>query len=454
MTENRMWAPQSWRSKKADQFPVYPDTGKLEAVEKKLSSYPPIVFAGECRQLKERLAQVASGEAFLLQGGDCAESFEDFKHNTIRDNFRILLQMAIVLTYRCKRPVVKVGRVAGQFAKPRSGSMESRDGTSLPIYRGDIINGHEFNAQSRTPDPTRMERAYFQSSATLNLLRAFSHGGFADLNEVHAWNLNFVKGSPQNALYERVADRLDETLAFIAAMGLNRDTVPQIGEIEFYTSHEALLLPYEQSLTRTDPTSARPNDGYEGDWYAGSAHMLWLGERTRDPDGAHVEYLRGVKNPIGVKCGPTMTPDQLMVLLDRLNPSNEPGRITLISRMGCNQIKDSLTPLIRKVKSQGRSVVWCCDPMHGNTVTASNGYKTRSFTQILNEVRSFFEIHQSEGTYAGGVHIELTGKDVVECTGGDREIREEHLGEGLYETLCDPRLNARQALQLAFELCG
>ena len=398
------------------------------------------------------MAQVCNGEAFLLQGGDCAESFGEFNSAVIRDNLRILLQMAVILTFGEQKPVVKVGRVAGQFAKPRSSDEETKDGITLPSYRGDIINGHAFNEESRIPDPERMIRGYVQSSATMNLLRALSQGGYADLHQVHAWNLEFVKKSAQSKRYEKMASRLDETLAFMQAIGITGDTSPQIRESEFYTSHEALLLNYEQALTRRDSTTARPEDGYEGDWYDCSAHMLWIGERTRQPDGAHVEFLRGVKNPIGLKCGPTMTPDDLMVLVDKLNPRNEPGRLTLITRMGEELISSKLVHLIRRIKSEGRNVVWSCDPMHGNTLTTPNGYKTRKFETILKEVRGFNEVHKAEGTYAGGVHFELTGKDVVECLGGGQNITHAELAKGAYKTLCDPRLNATQALELAFQL--
>ncbi len=451
--KNAKWAPGSWRKRPQHQIPVYADQAKLEQVEATLAGYPPLVFAGEARQLKSRLAQVAAGKAFLLQGGDCAESFGDFRANSIRDNFRILLQMAVVLTFGTKLPVVKVGRVAGQFAKPRSNDLETRDGVTLPSYRGDIINGFEFTAASRIPQPERMERAYVQSASTLNLLRAFAQGGYADLHHVHSWNLSFVKNSPENAHYEQIAKRLDETLAFMASIGITRENTPQIRESEFYTSHEALLLHYEQALTRQDSTTARPEEGYEGDYYDCSAHMLWIGERTRRPDGAHVEFLRGVKNPIGLKCGPEMTPDDLIRLIDVLNPENEPGRLTLISRMGFDKVEKQVPPLIRQVQKEGRSVVWCCDPMHGNTVTTENGYKTRHFSRILGEVQKFSAVHKAEGSYAGGVHFELTGRDVVECLGGDQALTETHLAQGLYETLCDPRLNATQALELAFQLC-
>ncbi|MBC7397186.1 MAG: 3-deoxy-7-phosphoheptulonate synthase class II, partial [Bdellovibrionales bacterium] len=415
--KNLHWTPETWKSFPKNQIPEYPDAAKLAEVEKTLASYPPLVFAGEARQLKAKLALVCEGKSFLLQGGDCAESFNEFRANTIRDNFRILLQMAVVLTFSEKVSIVKVGRVAGQFAKPRSNDLETRDGQTLPSYRGDIINGYDFDPKSRIPDPDRMVRAYVQAASTLNLLRAFAHGGYADLNQVHAWNLDFVSKSPAASRYESVARRLDETLSFMAAMGINSTTTPQIREVEFYTSHEALLLYYEQALTRRDSTTARADQAYEGDWYDCSAHMLWIGERTRQPDGAHVEFLRGVKNPIGLKCGPNMTPDQLMVLIDKLNPENEAGRLTLITRMGHDNVEKSLPTLIRKVQKEGRKVVWCCDPMHGNTITTQNGFKTRPFQSILNEVRNFTQVHKAEGTYAGGVHFELTGKDVLECLG-------------------------------------
>ncbi len=451
--KKEIWTPESWRTKTKHQMPVYPDQPKLDSVETTLSSYPPLVFAGEARQLKAKLAQVAEGKAFLLQGGDCAESFQEFKANTIRDTFRILLQMAVVLTFKEKLPVVKVGRVAGQFAKPRSSDNETRDGVTLPTYRGDIINGYDFNEASRVPDPERMLRAYMQASSTLNLLRAFAQGGYADLHQVHSWNLSFVRKSAWASKYESIAQRLDETLAFMSAMGINSQTAPQIRETEIYTSHEALLLNYEQALTRRDSTTARIDDGYEGDWYDCSAHMLWIGERTRQPDGAHIEFLKGVNNPIGLKCGPSMSPDDLIKLIDLLNPQNESGRLTLITRMGHEQVEKKLPALIRRVQLEGRKVVWCCDPMHGNTITTANGYKTRPFQSILNEVRGFQAVHKAEGTYAGGVHFELTGKDVEECIGGGQQITDETLSQGLYETLCDPRLNATQALEFAFQLC-
>jgi len=437
------WNPKSWREKPILQVPDYADQASLNVVEETLRRNPPLVFAGEARKLKEDLGRVANGEAFLLQGGDCAESFAEFSANNIRDTFKVLLQMAVVLTFGAGCPVIKVGRMAGQFAKPRSAPMEAIDGVELPSYRGDIINGIDFNEGSRVPDPQRMMAAYNQASATLNLLRAFAQGGFADLHQVHGWNLDFVKDSRQGEKYQELADRLSETLNFMAACGLTAELVPQIAETDFYTSHEALLLWYEEALTRQDSIS--------GDWYDCSAHMLWIGDRTRQLDGAHVEFLSGVKNPIGVKCGPTSDPDELIRLIDILNPSNEPGRLTLIARMGHDKVFDHLPGLVRKVKAEGRSVVWSCDPMHGNTIKASSGYKTRPMDRILTEVRKFFEVHAAEGTHAGGVHFEMTGQDVTECLGGAQEITAEDLS-ARYHTHCDPRLNASQSLELAFQL--
>ncbi len=449
------WTPGSWRERTARHLPRYPDPQRLAEVEARLASYPPLVFAGEARQLKARLGDVCEGRAFLLQGGDCAESFDEFRANVIRDNFRVLLQMAVVLSFSWKKPVVKVGRMAGQFAKPRSSELEKREGVALPSYKGDIVNGFEFSEASRAPAPERMERAYVQSASTLNLLRAFAQGGYADLHQVHTWNLEFLRqrGVPQTADYDRLAARLAEALQFMAAIGLTAENTPQIRETEFYTSHEALLLHYEQALTRRDSTTARLDDGYGGDWYDCSAHMLWIGDRTRQLDGAHVEFLRGVCNPIGLKCGPSLQPDDLLRLIDALNPRNEPGRLTLIVRMGCDKVASRLPALIRPVQREGRKVVWCSDPMHENTVVAPNGYKTRPFENILAEVRTFLAVHGAEGTYAGGVHFELTGKDVVECIGGGQGITHERLAHGFYETLCDPRLNASQSLELAFQLC-
>jgi 3-deoxy-7-phosphoheptulonate synthase len=437
------WNPESWRGLPIRQVPGYADASALKQVEETLRRYPPLVFAGEARRLKERLAAVAQKKAFLLQGGDCAESFAEFHPNNIRDMFRVLLQMAVVLTYGAACPVVKVGRLAGQFAKPRSSDTETKNNEKLPSYRGDIINGLDFERKAREPDPQRMIQAYSQSAATLNLLRAFAQGGYADLHRVHAWNQDFVMASPQGERYRALADRLTETLDFMAACGLDSESTPQIRETEFYTSHESLFLSYEEALTRVDSTT--------GDWYDCSAHLVWLGDRTRQLDGAHVEFLRGINNPIGMKCGPSLEPDDLLRLIDRLNPRNEPGRLTLITRMGADQVEERLPRLIRAVKREGREVVWCTDPMHGNTVTLASGYKTRHFDRIREEVHKAFAIHAAEGSYAGGVHFELTGQDVTECMGGAQEITEDALAKN-YLTHCDPRLNASQALELAFEI--
>ncbi len=435
------WTPATWRDRPIRQAPAYPDPAGLTAMEAKLRQYPPLVFAGEARRLKMSLAQVADGRAFVLQGGDCAESFNDFTANIIRDTFRVLLQMAVVLTFGAGVPVVKMGRMAGQYAKPRSSDTETVDGETLPSYRGDIVNGPAFTAEDRIPDPARMETGYFQSAGTLNLLRAFATGGYSDLHEVHRWNLDFAARSPLAARYQDLAARIDETLAFMAACGMTSAAIPQIRETDFYTSHEALLLPYEQALTRVDSTS--------GDWYACSAHFLWIGDRTRQPDGAHVEFLRGVKNPLGLKVGPTTTADDLLRLIDTLNPADEPGRLTLISRMGAEQVHTLLPPLVRAVKRAGRRVVWLCDPMHGNTISTASKVKTRNFESILQEVRGFFDVHAAEGTWAGGVHVEMTGREVTECVGGAWRLTEADLGDR-YETFCDPRLNAEQSLELAF----
>ncbi len=435
------WSPESWRSKPIQQVPTYPDTAKVHEVERTLASYPPLVFAGEARTLEADLARVSEGKAFLLQGGDCAESFAEFTANNIRDTFRVMLQMAVVLTYGAAMPVVKVGRLAGQFAKPRSADTETIDGVTLPSYRGDIINGIDFTPEARVPDTERLVKAYNQSASTLNLLRAFAQGGYADLHKVHQWTLGCVAGSLQGKLYEDLANRLSETLAFMEACGLNSETTPQIRETEFFTSHEALLLNYEQSLTRIDSTT--------GDWYDCSAHMLWCGERTRDLDGAHLEFLRGIKNPVGCKAGPGMAPDELLRLIDALNPDNKPGRLTVIVRMGSDKLAERLPALLRAVEREGRKVVWSCDPMHANTIKAASGYKTRLFDSILEEVRTFFAIHKAEGTHAGGVHFEMTGQDVTECVGGNSSVTEASLGDR-YHTHCDPRLNANQALDLAF----
>ncbi len=435
------WTPESWRAAPIRQLPTYPDAEKLTAVEARLKKYPPLIFAGEARRLKAALAMAAEGRAFVLQGGDCAESFADFTANITRDTFRVLLQMAVVLTFGAAVPVVKMGRMAGQFAKPRSSDSETIGGETLPSYRGDIINGPEFTPEARVPNPERMEFAYFQSAGTLNLLRAFASGGYADLHEVHRWNLDFAARSPLAGRYQDLAHRIDETLNFMAACGMTSSTTPQIRETDFYTSHEALLLPYEQALTRIDTTS--------GDWYACSAHFLWIGDRTRQPDGAHVEFLRGVKNPLGLKVGPTTEPDDLLRILDTLNPNNEAGRITLISRMGADKLAAKLPSLLRAVKRSGQKVLWLCDPMHGNTISTASNVKTRSFDAILTEVRGFFDAHAAEGSWAGGVHVEMTGQNVTECVGGAQRLTEANLSER-YETFCDPRLNAEQSLELAF----
>ena len=435
------WTPQSWRSRPVRQAPVYPDPAALAAVEAKLKTHPPLVFAGEARNLMAGLANVAEGKAFLLQGGDCAESFAEFHPDNIRDMFRVLLQMAIVLTFAAGVPVVKVGRIAGQFAKPRSDDFETRDGITLPSWRGDNINGGEFTAEARTPNPQRLIESVAQSAATLNLLRAFASGGYADLNNVHRWMLGFIAGSPAGEQYKGLAARISETLEFMAACGITPDSVPQLRTTDFYTSHEALLLNFEQAMTRIDSTS--------GDWYDTSAHMLWLGDRTRQLGGAHVEFLRGIKNPIGIKCGPTMGEDELLKLIAVLNPENKPGRLTLITRFGSDRVAEKLPPLVRAVMREGASVVWSCDPMHGNTIKLQSGYKTRPVDRILEEVRTFFAVHRAEGSHAGGVHFEMTGQDVTERLGGAQAIREIDLYDR-YQTACDPRLNASQALELAF----
>lgn len=435
------WTPDSWRNKPVLQMPAYPDQKALAEVEAQLATFPPLVFAGEARNLKRALARVAAGEAFLLQGGDCAESFAEHGANNIRDFFRVFLQMAVVLTYAGAVPVVKVGRIAGQFAKPRSSPTEKLNGVELPSYRGDIINDIAFTPEARTPDPQRQLMAYRQSAATLNLLRAFATGGFANLASLHQWMLGFVKDSPQSRRYRELADRISDALNFMRACGLDFESHPELRSTDFYTSHEALLLGYEEALTRVDSMT--------GDWYATSGHMIWIGDRTRQLDHAHVEYFRGIKNPIGLKCGPSLKPDDLLKLIDVLNPENEPGRLTLITRFGADKIGEYLPNLIRAVKREGRVVVWSCDPMHGNTITATSGYKTRPFDRILSEVKSFFQIHAAEGTYPGGVHLEMTGKDVTECIGGARALTEEDLNDR-YHTVCDPRLNAEQSIDMAF----
>ncbi len=435
------WAPDSWRNKPIVQQPVYPDQAQLAAVESELTNLPPLVFAGEIRSLKAQLAEVAQGNAFLLQGGDCAESFAEFNANKIRDTFKVLLQMAVVLTFAGSCPVVKIGRMAGQFAKPRSAGTETIDGIELPSYRGDIINGIDFTADARTPDPQRLLRAYHQAASTQNLLRAFAQGGLADLTQVHKWNLGFVEQSPLGEKYQHLADQIDQALGFMRSCGIHPENTPQLHETTLYTSHEALLLGYEEALTRQDSLT--------DEWYDCSAHMLWIGDRTRQPDHAHVEFLRGVKNPVGVKVGPTTSTDDLMQLLDTLNPENEAGRITLIARMGADKITEHLPALVRAVKSEGRQVIWSSDPMHGNTIKASSGYKTRSVDAVLKEMKGFFEVHNAEGTHAGGVHFEMTGHNVTECIGGAYQITEAGLADR-YDTFCDPRLNGEQSLELAF----
>ncbi len=437
------WTPESWRRHEARQLPNYPDQAALAAAEAELRNYPPLVFAGEARDLQRDLAEVAEGKAFLLQGGDCAESFAEFHPNNIRDTFRVILQMAVVLTFASKLPVVKLGRMAGQFAKPRSTDLEEQDGVTLPSYRGDNVNDIAFTPQGRAPDPQRMIKAYSQSAATQNLLRAFAQGGYANLHQVHRWTHDFMGRSPWTKKYTEMADRIGEAIDFMAACGINPDTVPQLKGTTFYTSHEALLLPYEQALTRQDSLT--------GDWYDTSAHFLWIGDRTRFHGSAHIEFMRGIGNPIGVKCGPSLEPDDLLGLLDTLNPAREPGRITLITRYGYDKIEVGLPKLVRAVQKEGHPVVWSCDPMHGNVVKAANGYKTRPFDRILAEVRGFFAVHRAEGSFAGGIHAEMTGQNVTECTGGAVDVTEQSLADR-YHTHCDPRLNAAQSLELAFLL--
>jgi 3-deoxy-7-phosphoheptulonate synthase len=435
------WTPDSWRTKTIRQLPEYKDKAALAAIEAQLANQPPLVFAGEARQLKEELAKVSRGEAFLLQGGDCAESFSEFHSNHIRDTFMSLLQMAVVLTFGGQSPVVKVGRIAGQFAKPRSADTETIDGVTLPSYRGDNVNSIEFTPEAREPDPERMLKAYHQSASTLNLIRAFAQGGLADLHQVHKWNQSFVEKSPQSERYQHLADQIDEALAFMSACGISPSNTPHIRETQFYTSHEGLLLPYEEALTRKDSLT--------GDWYDCSAHMIWIGDRTRQLDSAHIEFCRGIKNPLGLKAGPSTDPDELIKLIDILNPENEAGRLNLIVRMGADNIAEHFPALLKRVTEEGRNVVWSSDPMHGNTIKASTGYKTRAVGSILSEVKDFFAIHQAEGTFAGGVHFEMTGRNVTECIGGAFQITETDLADR-YHTHCDPRLNADQALELAF----
>jgi 3-deoxy-7-phosphoheptulonate synthase len=438
----KKWQKNSWRELSISQQPIYSDKGLLKLVEEKIEKLPPLVFAGEVRSLKDKLKKVASGEAFLLQGGDCAESFSDFSANSLRDSFKVLLQMSAVLTYATSLPVVKIGRMAGQFAKPRSDDYEVKDGIKLPSYRGDIINDIAFNEKARTPNPNRLLDAYSQSAYALNLIRAFASGGFADLEKVHNWNLDFVKRSTKNKYFE-LANSITDALNFMKACGFNKDNVPEFKQVDFYTSHEALLLNYEQALTR--------EDSFNGGWYDCSAHMLWIGERTRGLDEAHVEYMRGIENPVGIKIGPSVEEDYLIDLLNTLNPDNELGRVTLITRMGSDNIVKKLPSLIKKIKKSKKNVIWSCDPMHANTFKSSTGYKTRSFDKILNEIESFFKVHHQENSFPGGIHLEITGLDVTECIGGSQKIKEENLSDR-YHTHCDPRLNASQGLDLAFKL--
>ena len=434
------WQKSDWRKKPRVQMPDYLDAAALADVEARLSAYPPLVFAGEARKLKRALGAASRGEAFLLQGGDCAEAFDQFSADAIRDTFKVMLQMAMVLTYGAKVPVVKVGRMAGQFAKPRSAPMEVVGGTELPSYRGDIINELAFTEAGRIPDPTKMLQAYTQSAATLNLLRAFSKGGYADMTKVHNWTLGFTEGE-KAARYREMAERISDALDFMRAAGVTSESTEVLQTVDFYTSHESLLLEYEEALTRLDSTS--------GNWLAGSGHMIWIGDRTRQPDGAHVEFARGVLNPVGLKCGPTTTAEDLKVLMSRLNPANEPGKLTLIARFGAGNVGEHLPRLVRAVREEGASVTWVCDPMHGNTVKSASGYKTRPFDAVLREVRDFFGVHKAEGTIPGGVHFEMTGQDVTECTGGVHAVTDEDLSHR-YHTACDPRLNASQSLELAF----
>ena len=436
-----IWSPTSWREKPILQQPTYPNKDDLNRVLKELENYPPLVFAGEAKRLREQLGDAAEGKAFLLQGGDCAESFSEFHADNIRDTFKALMQMAVVMTYAGGVPVIKVGRLGGQFAKPRSSNTETFDGIELDSYRGDIINGVEFTKEARVPDPERMIKAYNQASATQNLLRAFATGGMADLHQVHSWNLDFAHKSEVSAQYEKLAQEIENSLKFMQACGITSKTYRNLRETDFYTSHEALLLPYEEAFTRRDSIS--------GDWYDTSAHMLWIGDRTRQLDGAHVEYLRGVQNPIGVKAGPTMNPEDLIKLCQTLNPNNEAGRLNVIVRMGANKVGEGMPKLIRAVEKEGMKVVWSCDPMHGNTIKSSNNYKTRPVDAILTEMKQFFQVHKAEGTIAGGVHLEMTGKNVTECIGGSFTVTEEDLSSR-YHTHCDPRLNADQSLELAF----
>ena len=439
----KSWKKNSWRKYPVKHIPEYPDKKELDKVLDKIGTFPPLVFAGETRHLKSQLADVVDGKAFLLQGGDCAESFSDFHPNNIRDSFKVILQMAVVLTFGASCPVVKVGRMAGQFAKPRSQDTEFKENIELESYKGDIINGIDFDEKSRKPNPERLLQAYNQSASTLNLLRAFAQGGFANLKQIHQWNLSYVDNRKSQERFEDIASRINECLTFMEACGINDKNVPQMNETDFFTSHEALLLPYEEALTRIDSTS--------GKWYDVSAHMLWVGDRTRQLDGAHIEFVKGIGNPIGIKVGPSTNIEELIKIIDTINPNNIAGRITLICRMGADKVSSKLPQIISSVNKEGKKVVWACDPMHGNTVKASSGYKTRPLKNIISEIEQFFTIHRAEGSYPGGIHLEMTGQDVTECIGGIQEIKESDL-KSRYHTYCDPRLNASQSLELAFLL--
>ncbi|MAV83075.1 MAG: 3-deoxy-7-phosphoheptulonate synthase class II [Pelagibacteraceae bacterium] len=437
------WKVNSWKSYVGKQMPTYNDKEKLNKVTEELSKYPPLIFAGETRSLKKKIAEVQQGNAFYLQGGDCAESFQEFNPNTIRDTFKLLLQMSVVLTYATNSPVVKLGRIAGQFAKPRSSDIEEKNGEKLPSYRGDIINSYEFSKESRDPDPSRMITAYNHSASTLNLLRAFAQGGFASLTQLSKWNLDFAENFESMKKYSEISKKIQESIKFMNACGINETNTRELRETDFYTSHEALLLPYEEAFTRIDSTT--------GDWYNVSSHFLWVGDRTRDPDGAHIHYLSGIKNPLGLKVGPSTNIDELKKNIDILNPENEEGRLTLIVRMGAEKIKEAFPNLLKETNSLGKNLTWICDPMHGNTVSSNSGYKTRNTSNVLSEIKNFFEIHKSQGTIAGGVHLELTGLNVTECVGGPEDIKDENLGDR-YHTFCDPRLNVNQSLELCFLL--
>lgn len=437
------WSPTSWRERPTGQQPEWPDPAAVEHALDEIRKLPPLVFAGEARSLKSALAKAAAGEAFVLQAGDCAEAFGDFSADAIRDKLKVILQMAVVLTYAAGLPVVKIGRIAGQFAKPRSSPSENLDDLELPSFRGHAVNDSPFDATSRQADPQRLVRAYHQSTATLNLIRAFTKGGFADLHQIHVWNQEFVAGSKQGQRYDAIARQIERSLRFMAACGVDLSSDSNLHEVDFYTSHEALLLGYEEALTREDSLT--------GEFYDCSAHLLWVGERTRQADGGHVEFLSGVRNPIACKLGPTATPDEVLELCERLDPDGEPGRLTFISRMGSGLVEETLPPLIRAVEAAGRHVLWICDPMHGNTFATPSGLKTRRFDDILTEIKTFFVVCQQEGVPPGGVHLELTHEDVTECLGGAEEILDQHL-ETRYQALCDPRLNARQSLDLAFQI--